>query len=178
MKNESSVNRTIARLMLWAAAVLVVSTLQTNAHAQKLTSYSDSSGKNVIFQGNDFHVHDLFRAAGSICDVATSWSNGDMKVTTGTVAGNFNNFTRFSKAVGQHVFFVDGNQHLHQFLKGSSGIWGNPDPSVPTYGGISAYSANVFSATVPPAFRAPTRVKKNLFLRRVIHFRPEMHIYS
>ena len=128
MKNESSVIHTIARLMLWAAAVLVVTTLQTNAHAQKLTSYSDSSGKNVIFQGNDFHEHDLFCAAGSNCDVATSWSNGDITITTGTVAaGDFNNFTSLSDAVG-HVFFVDANQHLHQFLKGSFGIWSNADP--------------------------------------------------
>lgn len=143
MKNESSVNRTMPRLALWGAAVLGITTLQTNAHAQKLTSFSDSSGKNVIFQGNDFDVHDLFCAAGSNCDVAASWSNENVTMTTATVAaGNFNNFTSFSDAVGQHVFFVDGNQRLHQFLKGSSGIWGNADPGVLTYGGINAYSAN------------------------------------
>ena len=132
--------RVVASLVRWVAISLLLVAFQSSAHAQALTSFVDASGRHGIYSGNDFHVHQAFCA--SACDNVANWVNQDLTAMAGApVVGNYNSFASFSDGSGEHVFFEDSAQHLHQ-LRFAAGAWSNVDLGVISSSGVSGYSAN------------------------------------
>lgn len=100
------------------------------AHAQELTSFSDSIGKHVVFVANDYHVHQLRYSA--IC-WSSNWVNEDLTAMTGGPPllsfpyYGTPRLTSFSDAAGEHVFHRDASfGHLNQYLF-AGGVWRNQD---------------------------------------------------
>lgn len=132
--------RNAARLVRWMTTLLLILAFQMIVRAQVLTSFVDASGRHGIYSGNDFHVHQLF--CGAACDNVANWVNQDLTAMSGAPpVSNYNSYASFTDGTGEHVFFLDQAQHVHQ-LRFASGAWGNSDLGAVAYGGLSGYSAN------------------------------------
>jgi hypothetical protein len=78
-----------------------------------LTSFADSLGEHIYFEGTNFHIYQLYYAFSS-----RSWL-GAADLTAGTDGvppEDGGQLTSFADSLGEHVAWEDTSQNLHQFF--------------------------------------------------------------
>src|SRR5207244_5837784 len=83
---------------------------RTAADAETLTSFSDGTGKHLLYFGRDGHIHHLsehpYGCAVAFC--SSNWNNQDLSALTGVFASQSGKMTSFADTAGEHVFVDDG----------------------------------------------------------------------
>lgn len=92
-----------------------------------LTSFADSLGEHIYFQGTNFHIYQLYYAFST-----RSWQPvDDLTATTdGVVPEQVSQLTSFADGTGEHVIWEDTSFNLHQlFYSLSSRSWSDQNLS-------------------------------------------------
>jgi RHS repeat-associated protein len=117
----------------WVVQDLTAATGNSLASSSSpLTGFSDSipgpgTDAHVFYIGANQHIYQLlFNSA------TWSWSNSDLTAATGNVlAASGSPLSGFSDSIGEHVYYLDTNQHVNQlFTNGSP--WSNSDLNAAT----------------------------------------------
>jgi hypothetical protein len=80
-----------------------------NPSGSSLTSFSDNTGEHLFYLDADRHVNQLYFSG--------KWTNQDLTAVTGSgsalpAAGS--SLTSFTDNTGEHLFYLDANQHVDQ----------------------------------------------------------------
>jgi hypothetical protein len=105
------------RLNVLASLAVLSLTLSSIAQNQALTGFTDSYGEHIFYVGmEDFHVHQLawVPSLGRECDM-------DITAQAGAGAANYgSDLVSFTNSNGEHAYYIDIAQHVHQFFRSSS----------------------------------------------------------
>jgi hypothetical protein len=98
-----------------------------------LSTILSGTQDHVIYVGTNQHVYQLVTNASGI------WVFQDLTSTTGgTLAASGSPLTSFYDRVGQHVFYLGGNQHVyHLYYSSSSQTWVDQDLTAMTNGALA-----------------------------------------
>jgi hypothetical protein len=89
-----------------------------------LSGFSDQSGEHVVYLDANQHVHQLFWSRGS------NWMNQDLTAISNSsfvLPGSGSPLTSFADQSGEHVVYLDANQHVHQLFWSRGSNWVNQD---------------------------------------------------
>jgi hypothetical protein len=124
----------------WADADLTAQTggaLAANV-ALSLSSFSDSLGEHLFYTAANSHIYQLYGHWEDICFSVFGnrfclgpffvWDNQDLTAKTGGTVGGWS-LTSFSDSLGEHVFYISTDQHVHQLFGNTAG-WVDQDLSL------------------------------------------------
>jgi hypothetical protein len=104
-------------LNVLATVSMLFVTVSAIAQNQALSGFTDSYGEHIFYVGmEDFHVHQLawVPSLNRECDM-------DITHQTGVGAANYgSDLVSFSNTNGEHAYYIDIAQHVHQFFRSSN----------------------------------------------------------
>lgn len=110
------------------------------ASPYSLTAFYDSVGEHVFYVGANQHLYQLYWSPNG------GWSNADLTANRGgPLVAIGSKLTSFADPLGEHVFYMDTNQHVNQFYWNSANGWSNTDLTART-GAPQALAGSVMTS--------------------------------